>query len=103
MGRGKDEGRRALTEVELPYVPLAAVERAIETRGLVVATRSTLSKYPGCVHWHLRRCGQKGTLELTHWFSSGRLWFNIHPLQAAAWMPDEIEAIRKDLQRVADG
>src|SRR3954454_14561043 len=53
---------------------LTLIEQAISDAGLL-ADRLELRSYPGATHWHIRRLGTKGTLELTYWPMQSRLWF----------------------------
>jgi hypothetical protein len=73
--------------VEIDVSPLpAAAEVAIVTAaaalGLVVATISSLRKYPGSRHWHLRKPGMSGTLEATYWPAGHRFWVAYHSNRA---------------------
>lgn len=43
------------------------LEALFRRLGLEVALKTTLAKYPGGVHWHLKKPGEKGTLEATLW------------------------------------
>lgn len=42
-------------------------ERAAGSLDLTVTMRGTLAKHPGCAHWHLKRKGAKGVVEVTLW------------------------------------
>ena len=68
----------------------ALIERSVSDAGLL-ATRLELRSYPGATHWHIRRPGAKGTLELTYWPSVGRLWFAVHANRRAAWIAPAID------------
>ncbi|HEU5100036.1 MAG TPA: hypothetical protein VFU22_13500 [Roseiflexaceae bacterium] len=68
------------------------IERAMAEAGLV-SSRLELRGYAGATHWHIRRPGAKGTLELTYWPSRGRLWFAIHANRRADWMPSAIDQL----------
>ncbi|MDQ2805491.1 MAG: hypothetical protein M3Z04_01010 [Chloroflexota bacterium] len=66
------------------------IEAACHAARLRIARRGTLANYPGCIHWHLQRAGQSGTLELTLWPAGPRLWCKIAAHRAAPWMPATI-------------
>jgi hypothetical protein len=66
------------------------IEHAITDAGLLAA-RLELRSYPGATHWHIRRLGAKGTLELTYWPTQSRLWFAIHANRRAEWLAPAID------------
>jgi hypothetical protein len=90
----------ALTASHDPHALIARVERAVAAQGLAVGERMTLRSFPGSIHWHIRRPGSKGVLELTYWPNQGRLWFAVHANRRANWIPTAIERLRADLQQV---
>jgi len=61
--------------------PQALAECAL--RGLVVQSERELAGRAGSRHWHLRKPGQAGTLELNEW--QGRAWVKVHPLRDGGW------------------
>jgi hypothetical protein len=70
----------------------ALVERAVAEVGLA-SRRLELCGYPGATHWHIRRPGAKGTLELTYCPSQGRLWFAIHANRRADWITSALDEL----------
>jgi hypothetical protein len=62
----------------LPDDPGGAVLAAAAQLGLLIATDGPLRKYPGSRHWHLRKTGCAGTLEVTYWPGKSRLWVAYH-------------------------
>ena len=52
-------------------------------RGLVVGSEHELAGRAGSRHWHLRRPGQPGTLELNE--RQGRVWVKVHSLRDGGW------------------
>lgn len=90
-------------EVHLPAgldpksVPIA-VEQAAAKEELISAMRGTLATYPGCVHWHFKRAGEKGTLEVTWWPKMSRLWFKIADGREGPWIRSSIERLRTLLE-----
>jgi len=78
------------TEIELPVgAELADLSSLIEEccaeLELHVAMRASLKSYPESTHWHLRKPGQRGTLEVTLWPPKRRLWLSIQSGRAAEW------------------
>ena len=82
-----------------PAALIARIERAATAAGLDIGERMTLRTCPGSIHWHLRRPGVKGVLELTYWPSHGRLWFAVHINRQADWIAPAIERLRASLQQ----
>jgi hypothetical protein len=78
---------------------LALIERSVSNAGLLAA-RLELRSYPGATHWHLRRPGAKGTLELTYWPRTGRLWFSIHANRRAEWIAPAIDDLVARMRQV---
>jgi hypothetical protein len=69
-----------LIEIDLPPGSSPSetlIERCCAENNLQVTLKGTLSKYPGCVHWHLKQGKQHGTLEITWWPEQHRLWLSI--------------------------
>jgi hypothetical protein len=76
----------------------ALVERAVSDAGLL-ADRLELRSYPGATHWHIRRLGAKGTLELTYWPRVGRLWFAVHVNRRAEWIAPAIDDLKARIKK----
>lgn len=96
-----------IVEIAIPanYVPaalVARIERAAAEAGLDVGERMTLRTFPGSLHWHLRRPGTKGVLELTYWPIQHRAWFAVHSNRQASWIAPAIERLRVTLEQAAD-
>jgi hypothetical protein len=72
-------------DVEADLV-LRAVQRAIENSRLRIVLLTTLKRYPGSIHWHLKDGRQPGTLELTWWPKRRRLWFSVQKRRSAEWI-----------------
>ena len=62
-----------------------AVETVCEGQQLTVGPRTTLTSYPGCVHWHWKRGRERGTLEVTFWPETNRLWVSVHANRVGNW------------------
>jgi hypothetical protein len=63
-----------------------------------VALRTTLAKFPGCVHWHLKLGREPGTLEVTFWPDAGRLWFTVHERRGGRWIEGKMKELAAKLR-----
>jgi hypothetical protein len=91
------------TTVPLPVrvLPAAAAftEAACASAGLVLARKDTLKKYPDSVHWHYRRAGESGTLEITLRSNPAEIRFKVQEGRRAAWIPAAQASIDQELRR----
>ena len=95
-----------MTEIEIT-VPLQAnlsgteqiIEQCCMAEGLSVNLKGSLAKYPGCIPWHFKRDGQRGTLEKTLWANVRRIWFSIHTGRTGAWIEETVTRLKEDLER----
>jgi hypothetical protein len=94
-----------MVETEIPVSPAVndrVIERFIDESvaegGWQISLRGTLKKYPGCVHWHLKRPSATGTLEVTWWPQQHRAWFTIQSGRAAPWIQDDMNRLSERLQ-----
>jgi hypothetical protein len=95
----------AMTEVEFT-VPqgyslsgaAALIEKACRDCDLRVSTRATLASYPGCIHWHVKRGIQPGTLELTLWESKRRMWASVQDGRHAAWIDEALPRVKDAIE-----
>lgn len=94
-----------MTEIELalPASARAArvsrvVEQAAAAAGLTPALKGTLVRYPGCVHWHFRKRGTGGTLEITFWPGGRRLWIKVAGNRRSAWMDSVIPRLQRSIE-----
>jgi ribosomal protein S18 acetylase RimI-like enzyme len=80
-----------------------AVERAIDTAiadiGLEIVLRGTLKKFPGCMHWHVKRGRNSGTLEITFWPLENRAWFSIQDRRKAEWIDEAMGGLMDAIHR----
>ena len=95
-----------MLEIEVdvpPHIELTEWESAIEAgclaSGLRVTLKGTLAQYPGSVHWHLKQGRQRGTLELTLWSQTRRLWFKVSAARQGAWMASVIPPLKYHLEQ----
>ncbi|SRR5258708_11469388 len=95
-----------MTEIEIT-VPLQTdlsqaeqiIEQCCKAEGLSASLKVSLAKYPGCIHWHFKRDGQRGTLEITLWASMRRIWFSIHTGRTGDWIEETVTCLKQDLER----
>jgi hypothetical protein len=91
----------AMTEIEFA-VPQgyglggapSLIEKACRECGLRISTRATLRSYPGCIHWHVKRGIQPGTLELTLWETKRRIWASVQDGRRAAWIDEALPQVK---------
>lgn len=69
----------------MPSDPVAWVSDIARAHDLIVL-ESSLAKFPGSTHWHLRRGGATGTLEVTWWPRTDEFWVSFHSNREADWM-----------------
>ena len=81
----------------MPVPTPAKIDAAVKRCGLVVSMRGSLAKYPGCIHWHLKRGRERGTLEVTIWPAEGRLWLSVQEGRKANWISGAIEQLKAAL------
>jgi len=70
-----------------------AIDQVIDESGLNTTLRASLRKFPGCIHWHLKRGVESGTLELTFWPRERRAWFTIQDGRKAAWIDEQLKVL----------
>ena len=75
------------------------IERATSDHGLRLASRGTLKRYPGCVHWHYKNGNERGTLEITLWSQRNRLWFKVQSGRRAPWIDQMLPRLKRTLER----
>src|SRR5258708_3532088 len=75
------------------------IEQCCKAEGLSASLKVSLAKYPGCIHWHFKRGGQRGTLEITLWASARRIWFSIHTGRTDDWIEETLFRLKHDLEK----
>jgi hypothetical protein len=51
------------------------------------------------VHWHFKRAGEKGTLEVTWWPKHRKLWFKVADGREGPWIRTAMERLREQLEK----
>jgi hypothetical protein len=74
------------------------IEKTCLGCGLRISTRATLSSYPGCIHWHVKRGIQSGTLELTLWEAKRRVWASVQDGRRAAWIDEALPQLKNAVE-----
>ena len=77
---------------------VGTVERCFGELGLRVAMKGTLAAHKGCVHWHLKRGKERGTLEVTLWPARRRAWLSVHANRGAAWIEETLGQLKHAVQ-----
>jgi hypothetical protein len=75
------------------------IESGLASFGLQLKMRGTLRKYPGSLHWHAAKPGERGTLELTLWPAQQRLWFSVQAGRRAAWIEAVLPQLKAHLEQ----
>ena len=70
-----------------------SIDLAIAQSGLNVTLRASLRKFPGSVHWHVKRGKESGTLEITFWPQEHRAWFTIQAGRKGEWIEGALTSI----------
>lgn len=90
-----------MTEIEFAVPPRCdlsqasrLIEGAIAACELRIAMTGTLRSYPGCIHWHLKRGRESGTLELTLWETKRRVWASVQDGRRGAWIEDALPRVK---------
>jgi len=93
-------------EINLPKgIDASAAERAIDAAivaaRLRVTLHTTLKKYTGCIHWHVKPAdlpSTAGTLEITLWPQKKRAWIALQDGRRADWIEEKMKAIDSALR-----
>ena len=85
-----------------PSAQLSNLDSEVESicigEGLQVAMKSSLARFPGSVHWHFKKPGVRGTLEITSYPLEKRLWASIQAGRRADWIEPCLEKIKAKIE-----
>lgn len=89
-------------EVSVPLdADIKQVEQLIEAccaeEGLHITLKGTLSKYPGCIHYHYKKGTERGTLEITIWPKEHRIWFSVQAGRTADWIIESLSQLEEEV------
>ena len=62
------------------------IDEMSAAHGLSITMKSSLKKFPGSIHWHLKKGRERGTLEVTLLPAGRRLWVSMRENRSAAWV-----------------
>jgi hypothetical protein len=100
----RKRGEVILINIEIPISQKISVteyeriiERIAESLGISLQLKTTLKKYPGCIHWHYKKGKERGTLEITLWPQQHRLWFTIHEGRKAEWIEEKMMVLEQKI------
>jgi hypothetical protein len=74
------------------------VESICTEEGLKVGMKSTLASFPGSIHWHFKKRGERGTLEITFYPPTRRLWASIQAGRRADWIEPCLDKIKTEIE-----
>jgi len=75
------------------------IDEMSAARGLSTSMKGSLKKFPGSIHWHLKKGRERGTLEVTLLPAEQRLWISIHENRNAAW----VMKMAREFKRTIEG
>ena len=91
-----------MTNIEVNISSTNKLEKTIEDRsqalGLSVTMKTTAAKFPGSIHWHLKKGRERGTLEITLWPSQKRCWFSMQDGRKGDWVMDAARQLKEQLE-----
>lgn len=74
------------------------IEALAQAAGLSITMKTTSAKFPGSIHWHLKKGREHGTLEITLWPSQNKLWFSMQDGRSAEWVMHTARQWKDDLE-----
>jgi hypothetical protein len=76
------------------------VEQVCASNDLTCSRKGTLVSYPRSIHWHFKRNGDKGTLEITWWESEQRLWFKVAKSRTSEWILEMLPQLKERMENM---
>jgi 5,10-methylenetetrahydrofolate reductase len=74
------------------------IERLAWAEGLENTFKGAHRSYPGSFHWHFRKAGSTGTLDVTCWPRGRAIWIAVHSNREGTWTRGEALRLRKLIQ-----
>jgi hypothetical protein len=74
------------------------IEESCESRSLQIKLKGSISKHPGCVHYHYKKGKERGTLEITLWPKEHRIWFSIQSGRTADWIIESVKQLKEEIE-----
>jgi hypothetical protein len=91
-----------VTNLEVHISRSAGLEETIEALcraiSLSITLKTTSAKFPGSIHWHLKKGCERGTLEITLWSSQNKLWFSMQDGRKGDWVLTTAQQLKKQLE-----
>jgi hypothetical protein len=87
--------------VPAKFVPRRAeriIERTAKEHGLILGMKAELASFPGSIHWHYKKKGVSGTLELTLWPAEKKIWAQVQAGRKAGWIFEELPGLRRRIE-----
>lgn len=78
------------------------IEALAQAAGLSITMQTTSAKFPGSIHWHLKKGRERGTLEITLWPSQNKLWFSMQDGRSADWVMNTARQWKAHLEGKSD-
>jgi hypothetical protein len=75
------------------------VERCCANEGLTMTVRRSLRMSEDNVHWHFRKEGERGTLEITLLRAERGISLYIHDNRRGSWIPSTIRSLKPAIER----
>ncbi|UFT99753.1 hypothetical protein KO561_01900 [Radiobacillus kanasensis] len=79
------------------------MEHVIQSFQLIISSKTTLLSKKGSYHWHLKKDGEKGVLEITYWPSKSKLLVEIARNRMADWNVSIIEEMTEAFANTFQG
>lgn len=93
----------AVTNLDVDITWNSKLEKTIEgifrMAGLSITLKTTSAKFPGSIHWHLKKGRERGTLEATVWPSQSKLWFSMQDGRRGDWVMDAAHQMKEQMER----
>ena len=67
-------------------------------QGLSIRMKTSVAKFPGSIHWHLKKGRERGTLEVTLLPAESRLWFSMHQNRSADWVMNAAREFKRRIE-----
>jgi hypothetical protein len=74
------------------------IDELSAAHGLSISMKGSLKKFPGSIHWHLKKGRERGTLEVTLLPAERRLWFSMHENRSAAWVTNMAREFKRKIE-----
>ncbi len=77
----------------------SAIESTCTTEGLQIGMKGSLASFPGSIHWHFKKPGERGTLEITSFPRDRRIWAKVQSGRRADWIEPCLTNIKVRLEK----